>query len=104
MLHLDPWPVKHSYVGFPTQQSTTALPRSRRERQGGDNMTEVRKDRQTEDTVSMTNRQKLKRRHKERSPSSRKDDPLLHSQVHRVTVQGMQVSLPWLSFMARREG
>jgi hypothetical protein len=49
--------------------------------------------------------QKLKRRaRRDRAPSTRKDTALLNAQVHQVTVQGMPVSLPWLSFMARRDG
>jgi hypothetical protein len=49
--------------------------------------------------------QKLKRRaRRDRAPSTRKDAALLNAQVHQVTVQGMPVSLPWLSFMARRDG
>jgi hypothetical protein len=60
---------------------------------------------ETPNAVSVTTHQKLRRRRtKERSPSSRKDDLLLTSQVHQVTVQGMQVSLPWLRFMAPRDG
>jgi len=68
-------------------------------------MTEVKKNREIHDNASLATEQKLKRRRKrERFLSARKDDALLGSQVHQVTVQGMQVSLPYLSFMARREG
>ena len=58
-----------------------------------------------EEAVSTETLQKLKRRaRRDRAPSTRKDAALLNAQVHQVTVQGMPVSLPWLSFMARRDG
>lgn len=56
------------------------------------------------EAISAATLEKLKRRaRRERAASKRKDDPFQNSQVHQVTVQGMPVSLPWLSFMARRE-
>jgi hypothetical protein len=68
-------------------------------------MTEVKKNRKIEEPVSTETTQKLKRRQKrERGISARKDNLLLDPQVHQVTVQGMQVSLPWLRFMAPRDG
>jgi hypothetical protein len=81
--------------------------RKRRRSKANGGMTEVTKNSASEprDPVSATPHQKPGRRpKKERSLSSRKDDLLLNAQVHQVTVQGMQVSLPWLRFMARREG
>jgi hypothetical protein len=66
-------------------------------------MTEVKKNRQIDEVVSATATRK-RRQKRERSHSPRKEDAFLSSQVHQVTVQGMQVSLPWLRFMAPRDG
>jgi hypothetical protein len=56
------------------------------------------------EVVSAASLEKLKRRgRRERTTASRRDDLLANAQVHQVTVQGMPVSLPWLSFMARRD-
>ena len=67
-------------------------------------MTEATKNSASEIRNSLSaTRQKLKRRQKRTLPAG-KEDSALGSQVHQVTVQGMQVSLPWLRFMARREG
>jgi hypothetical protein len=70
-------------------------------------MTEAIKSSATEiqEATSAAVQQKLRRRQKkQRSLSSRRDDLHLNTQIHQVMVQGMQVSLPWLSFMARRDG
>ncbi len=66
-------------------------------------MTEAKKNRQVDELVSATTAQK-RRQKRERAHSPRKEDAFRTSQVHQVTVQGMQVSLPWLRFMAPRDG
>jgi hypothetical protein len=77
----------------------------RRARDRGETMTEVKKNRKPQEAVSAETTQKLKRRQKrERGHSARKDSLMLDLQVHQVTIQGMQVSLPWLRFMAPRDG